>query len=102
MILLDFSMFPVDKGESLSKEVAEIIQLIDESGLEYRLHSMGTTIEGDWDDVFEVVRRCFQKMKENSSRISASIKVDYREGKSGRIQGKVRKVEELLGKSVSE
>ena len=102
MVLLDFSMFPVDKGESLSEEVAEIIRVIDDSGLDYRLHSMGTTIEGDWDDVFEVVRKCFQKMKENSSRISASIKVDYREGKTGRIQGKVRKVKELLGKSVAD
>jgi uncharacterized protein (TIGR00106 family) len=98
MVLLDFSMSPMDKGESVGPFVARCLEIVAASGLDYRLHSMGTTVEGDWDEVFAVVRRCFEALQVDCQRISVAIKVDYRAGPAGRLVNKVRHVEELLGR----
>lgn len=97
MILVEFSLTPLDKGESLSKYVARSIDIVDKSGLPYKLGPMGTCVEGEWDEVFDLIKKCFEKMKEDCRRISILIKVDYREGKSGRLEGKIKSVEEKLG-----
>jgi uncharacterized protein (TIGR00106 family) len=100
MVLLDFSMAPMGKGESVAPFVARCLKIVEASGLEYRLHAMGTTLEGEWDQVFDVVRRCFEDLRQDCSRISCSIKVDYREGPAGRLESKVIHVEQLLGKEL--
>ncbi len=100
MVLLEFSMTPLDKGESVSEYVARSLQIIDESGLPYRLNPMGTVIEGEWHEVFDVVGKCFERMRQDCNRISVHIKVDYRKGKKGRIEGKIASVEKRLGKKL--
>ena len=96
MVLLEFSMAPLEKGASVGEYVARSLKIIDESGLDYRLHAMGTTVEGEWDQVFDVIRRCFEALRLDCERISCSIKVDYREGPAGRLESKVRRVQDLL------
>src|SRR5215211_4436271 len=98
MVLLDFSMTPLGKGESVSPYVARCLEVVAASGLDYRLHAMGTTLEGEWDQVFDVVRRCFEALRPDCDRISVSIKVDYRQGPGGRLEGKVRHVQELVNR----
>ena len=98
MVLLDFSMTPLGKGESVSPFVARCLEVVAASGLDYRLHAMGTTLEGELDEVLAVVRRCFEALRTDCDRISCSIKIDYRKGPGGRLEGKVRKVEALLGR----
>jgi uncharacterized protein (TIGR00106 family) len=98
MVLLDFSMSPMGKGESVGPYVARCLDIVAASGLDYRLHAMGTTLEGEWDQVFAVVRQCFEALKADCNRLTVSIKVDYRAGPAGRLEGKVRHVEELLGR----
>lgn len=100
MVLLEFSMSPLGKGESVSPYVAESVRIIRASGLDYRLHAMGTVIEGEWDQVFAVVQRCFERMKADCPRITCSIKVDYRAGASGRLDAKVQSVADKLGGSL--
>ena len=84
MVLLEFSMSPLGKGESVSKYVSRSLDIIDKSGVAYRLNPMGTVLEGEWDEVFGVVRKCYERMKKDCNRISCSIKVDFRNGHSGR------------------
>lgn len=98
MVLLDFSMAPMDKGESVAPYVARCLEIVAGSGLDYRLHAMGTTLEGEWDQVFAVVRQCFKELQPDCKRISVAIKVDYRAGPAGRLDSKVRHVEEILGR----
>lgn len=100
MVLLEFSMFPLDKGESLSRYVARSLDIIDASGLDYRCHAMGTVIEGEYDQVMEVVRKCFERMSEDCDRVECTIKLDSRRGRSGRLEGKVASVEEKLGREI--
>ncbi len=100
MVLLEFSMFPLDKGESLSPFVARSLDIIDRSGLDYRCHAMGTTLEGEFDRVIDVVRECFRAMAEDCDRIECSIKLDYRKDRQGRLDAKVASVEQKLGRAV--
>ncbi|HPR65240.1 MAG TPA: MTH1187 family thiamine-binding protein [Thermoanaerobaculia bacterium] len=100
MILAEFSMTPLDKGESVSTYVARSLDIIDRSGLPYRLGPMGTCVEGSWDEVFGVIRDCFNRMQEDCGRISISMKVDFRKGKSGRLDSKIKTVESKVGRSL--
>jgi uncharacterized protein (TIGR00106 family) len=93
-------MSPLGKGESVGKYVARSLDIIDKSGVNYRLNPMGTVLEGEWDDVMRVVTRCFQRMKRDCRRISCSIKIDYRKGHSGRLSSKVASVERRLKRKV--
>ena len=100
MVLLEFSMSPLGKGESVGKYVARSLEIVDQSGLDYRLNPMGTVLEGDWDDVLGVVKQCFERMKKDCNRISCSIKVDYRKGAQGRLHAKVASVGKRLGRKL--
>jgi uncharacterized protein (TIGR00106 family) len=100
MVLLDFSMTPLGKGESVSAYVARCLEVVAASGLDYSLHAMGTTLEGELDEVLAVVRRCFETLQTDCDRISCSIKIDSRKGPGGRLRSKVQKVEALAGQSL--
>jgi uncharacterized protein (TIGR00106 family) len=100
MLLAEFSLTPLDKGSSVSAFVARSIDIIDRSGLPYRLGPMGTCVEGEWDDVMAVLARCFERMAEDCERISISFKGDWRRGHRGRLTAKIDKVETLLGRPV--
>jgi uncharacterized protein (TIGR00106 family) len=91
-------MSPLGKGESVGEYVARSLEIVANSGLDYRLHAMGTVLEGEWDEVFDVVKRCYEAMSVDCNRISCSIKVDARRGASGRLSSKVKSVEAKLGK----
>ena len=100
MLLAEFSMTPMDKGESVSAYVSRSIDIIDKSGIPYKLGPMGTCVEGDWEQVFGVIKACYDRMDEDCNRISISIKVDARRGKGGRLESKVETVEKKLGRAV--
>ena len=101
-ILAEFSITPIDKGESVGRYVSHSLDIIDKSGIDYRLGPMGTCIEGEWDEVLNVVKQCFDRMKQESRRISIAMKIDYREGKSNRLVTKVKSVETHLGRPVKQ
>lgn len=98
--LLEFSMTPLDKGESVSIYVSRSLKIIDESGVPYRLNPMGTVLEGDWNEVIGVVTKCFERMKQDCKRISIAMKIDHREGKENRLEGKIASVEKKVGKKL--
>ena len=100
MVLLEFSMYPLGRGESVSRYVARSLEIIEASGLDYRCHAMGTVIEGEYEQVMAVVQKCFERMSEDCDRVECSIKFDFRRGRSGGLEGKVSSLEEKLGRPV--
>ena len=100
MVLLEFSMSPMDKGESLSPYVSRIIDVIDKSGITYRLTAMGTILEGEYDEVMAVVRDCFKELEKDCNRISVNLKMDYRKSSESRMNTKINKIETLLKRNV--
>ena len=101
-VLLEFSMSPMDRGVSVGDYVARSLDVIDRSGVPYRLNPMGTVIEGEWDEVFGVVKDCFDRMSDECERISVSIKVDYRRGEGGRLTAKTESIQKRLGRKVKQ
>lgn len=102
IVLLEFSMSPLGKGESVGKYVARSLDIIDRSGIPYRLNPMGTVLEGQWDDVLAIVRQCYERMKQDCRRISCVIKIDYRKGHQGRLDSKVASIEKRLRRPIKQ
>jgi uncharacterized protein (TIGR00106 family) len=95
-VIIEFSIFPLDKGVSLSPYVARAVKIVKESGLPYRFGPMSTSIEGEWEEAMAVVNNCFTELKKDCSRISLSLRVDYRKGADGRLKSKIKSVEDKL------
>ena len=96
---MSLSIFPTDKGESVSRYVSKVVKLIKESGLPYKLTPMATIIETeDINEVFRIMDRAYQLLQEEGcNRIYTVMTVDYRKGRSNRMEQKVRSVEEKIG-----
>lgn len=81
-VLLEFSMFPTDKGESVSAYVSRIIDMIDKSGVAYKLTPMGTVIECDeMDEALAIIKKAYECLEEDCSRVYSSLKFDIRKEK---------------------
>jgi uncharacterized protein (TIGR00106 family) len=99
--LLEFSLTPLGVGESVGEYVARSLEIIDASGLPYRLNPMGTVIEGEWHEVMAVVQRCYERMSQDCNRITCAIKIDWRRGATGCLDSKIASIEQKLGRKLS-
>ena len=68
-LIIDFSIFPVDKGESVSAYVSKAVKKIQQSGLSFKVGPMGTAIEGDWGEVMALVKACMDEMAQDCHRV---------------------------------
>jgi len=92
-VIVDLSLFPLDKGGSgLGRYVARTEAILEHSGLSYQLGPMGTAIEGEWDEVMRVVGQCYHALESDCDRIYVTIKADSRKGRTGGLAGKVASV----------
>src|SRR5262245_40380275 len=76
MVLLEMSIVPMGVGQSVSPYVAECVDLVDKSGLDYEVHSMGTIVEGELDAVLGLMRACIEQMAKHSDRVTCASKLD--------------------------
>ncbi len=98
-VLLEFSMFPTDKGESVSQYVSKVIDMIRSSGYPYRLNPMGTVIETEtMDEAVDILRKAYDVLEPYSNRVFAAAKFDIRKNKSGRLEAKIKSIEDKIGK----
>lgn len=98
-VLLNFAMFPTDKGVSVSDYVGKVIDYIRSSGVPYRLNPMGTTIETEtMEEALTIVSQAYKILDPYSDRIYSTINIDARKGSVGRMNGKIESVENKIGK----
>ncbi|OGS51200.1 MAG: hypothetical protein A3K65_00735 [Euryarchaeota archaeon RBG_16_68_12] len=97
-MLAEFSITPIGKGVGVSEYVARCLDLVDRSGLDYRLNPMGTVVEGPFDEVLALIARCHKAVAADCDRVSTIVKIDDRRGASRQLEGKVTRVEESLGR----
>ena len=97
-MIVAFSVSPsaADDTGSVSAAVAAAVQIVRESGLPNETSSMFTSIEGEWDEVMEVIKRAVAAVSEASPRTSLVLKADIRPGFTGQLTAKVARVEERL------
>lgn len=98
-VLVEFAMFPTDKGESVSQYVSKIIKMIDNEKVPYKLTPMGTIFEVDKiDDALKIIQKAYSCLSDDCNRVYSTVKFDIQKNKSNRIVGKVASIEEKIGK----
>jgi uncharacterized protein (TIGR00106 family) len=100
-MLVEFSLIPAGIGPSLSKYIAKAVEIIDSSGLNYKVTSMGSIVEGEWDEIFDLIKKCRDALMKESERLFINIIIDDRKGKTNRLEGKLRSLEEKLGRKLN-
>lgn len=95
--LVAVAIAPFGVGDELAEHVAEVVRVIRASGLPCRTNSMFTEIEGDWDEVMDVVKRATFVLAKQGIRTEVILKADLRPGHTGTMESKVRKVDDILG-----
>ena len=102
-MLAELEIIPIGtKSASLSALLAEVAKLIDASWLDYRVGSMGTVVEGEWDPIMRLARQCHEAMLKASGRVMTTIRIDDRTDQpgAGRIVQKVQSLERAAGRSL--
>lgn len=96
-MIADISIAPVGEGTSVSKYVARAVAIIRESGLKHEFHSMGTNVEGSYEEIVKLVKKCSDAVfKMGAERVLIRMYIDDRHDKLSTIEGKKRSVEGKL------
>jgi uncharacterized protein (TIGR00106 family) len=97
-VLMNYAMFPTDKGSSVSEFVSKIVKMVSESGFDYKLTAMGTIVETETlEQALEIVNRSYDLLKNDSTRVYSTVTFDIQTNKPiGRLEGKVKSVEEKI------
>lgn len=95
-MLAEFSIYPTDETH-MSRDVAKMVEILEDGGVDYRLGPMGTAVEGDWEPVMGVIRRCHETMAANHGRIVTTITIDQRKNQPHHLDEMVASVERHLG-----
>lgn len=99
-MLAEFSIVPIGVGTSVGSYVAEVIKIVEESGLPYKVNPMGTCVEGSWNDIMRLIRKCHRQVMKRADRVIINIKIDDRKDKELTLNGKISSVEKRLGKKI--
>jgi uncharacterized protein (TIGR00106 family) len=99
-MLLELSVVPLGRGRSISSDVADLVKIIDASGLDYRLTAAGTVIDGSWDQLMKVAKNCHGEMRKKTERVITLMKVDDYADRGDRLTAAVESVEKKLGKAL--
>src|SRR5574341_227617 len=100
-ILAEFSVVPVGTGASISPQVARVLRIVIDSGVRYKANPMGTVLEGEWDEVMAVIKKCHAEVIKDSERVLTTLTIDDRKGKADRIEKKLESVEQKVGKKLN-
>lgn len=95
-MLVAFSVAPSGSGDSVSTAVADAVGVVRASGLPNRTDAMFTTLEGEWDECMDVVRRACEAAGRHGERVSLVLKADIRPGRTGEMQGKLDRLEAAI------
>ena len=94
-MLAELRLTPVDSNVSFARLIADLVPILADSPIQYRVHAMGTTLEGGLDDILGVVRRCHEASRARADRVLLELFVDDRSTDAGEITRSVEEVREL-------
>jgi uncharacterized protein (TIGR00106 family) len=100
-MLVELSINPLGRGTHLSKDLGEILKAIDESGLRYLLTPSGTCIEGNWDEVMALAKRCHEKARSKSTHVMTTIRIEDEEGATDKLRENIASVERAAGRRLN-
>ncbi len=97
-MLAELSIVPLGAGDHLSEPLAVALRIIDGSGIRYALTPSGTCLEGDWDDIVAVAKRCHEAMRRRSRHVFTTLRIEDHEGAVDMLRRNVRSVESRVGR----
>ncbi|MFV2031622.1 MAG: MTH1187 family thiamine-binding protein [Gammaproteobacteria bacterium] len=97
-VLVDVCVVPMGVGVSVSKYVAECEKIFAAAGLNHQMHSYGTNVEGDWDEVMAAIKLCHEKVHAmGAPRIGTTIRLGTRTDREQSMQDKIDSVVSKMG-----
>ena len=99
-MLVEFAMIPLGVGESLAAPLAQVLDIVDKSSLPYKLTPSGTCIEGEWDEVMQVIKTCHEQLREQSQHIVTTLRIQDEVGETDQINRNITAIEEQLGRKL--
>jgi len=100
-MVMELTIIPLGSGRSLSGAIADLVKIIEGSRLDYRMTAFGTWMDGTWEELLDVAKRCHFEMRGKSERVLTMVRLDDYGERSGEIEGAVNRVEQKLGRAVS-
>jgi uncharacterized protein (TIGR00106 family) len=95
-MLCAFSITPLGGSDSVGGAVADAVRVVRESGLPNETNAMFTNVEGEWDEVMALLKRCVDTVAAHAPRVSIVVKIDHRPGATDMLHAKVASVERHL------
>ncbi len=99
-MLVEFAMIPLGIGESLAAPLAQVLDIVDKSSLPYKLTPSGTCMEGEWDEVMEVIKTCHNHLRAHSKHIVTTVRIQDEVGETNQINRNITAIEEQLGRKL--
>jgi uncharacterized protein (TIGR00106 family) len=96
-MMVEFSIVPLGRSASVSDVIAQVLKIVMDSGVRYKANPMGTVIEGEWDELMGLVKKCHDEAMRDVERVVTSIKIDDYKCKGYRLEKKLESVEQKLG-----
>lgn len=96
-MMVEFSIVPLGRSASVSDVIARVLKIVMDSGVRYKANPMGTVIEGEWDELMGLVKKCHDEAMRDVERVVTSIKIDDYKCKGYRLEKKLESVEQKLG-----
>jgi len=99
-MIASFSIIPIGRSTSIGDKIAEVLKIVDRSGIPYKINPMGTVVEGEWDAIMKLIKKCHTTTMKSGERTITNISIDDRRGKTRRIDAKVKSIEKRIGKTL--
>jgi uncharacterized protein (TIGR00106 family) len=99
-MLVQFNIYPTDETH-MSRDVAQMVRILEQSEVDYRLGPMATAVEGSWDQVMSAIRKCHEAIREHHSRVITTVTIDDRKKQPHHLDEMVSVVEAHLGHSAN-
>ena len=100
-MLFELTLVPVGGDSHISDELAAALQIIDSSGLPYQLNATATCVEGEWDEVMPLIRKCHDSLRQKCPHIITMIKIEDDQGETNKLSRNVAAVEQAVGHALS-
>jgi len=99
-MLLELNILPLGRGPSIGSDIADLVKIIDASGVDYKLTAEGTIMEGNWDQLMDVAKKCHNEMRKKTDRVVTIMHADDYDNRTGRLNAAVDSVAKKVGKPI--
>jgi uncharacterized protein (TIGR00106 family) len=97
-MLAELSMTLLGRGTSLSGDLGRILKIIDESGIRYKLTPSGTCLEGEWDEVMDLIKKCHREARSFCTYVLTTVRIEDESGANDKLNENIASVERAVGR----